>query len=54
MEANLTKAGFEIDYVEALTPELEAVNAFDQDIVLFIAAKLGNTRLIDNLVVKFA
>ncbi len=54
MEANLTKAGFEIDYVEALTPELEAVNAFDQDIVLFIAAKLGTTRLIDNLVVKFA
>ncbi len=54
IEANLTKAGFEIDYVEALTPDLEAVNAFDQDIVLFIAAKLGNTRLIDNLVVKFA
>lgn len=54
IEANLTKAGFEIDYVEALTPELEAVNAFDQDIVLFIAAKLGTTRLIDNLVVKFA
>ena len=54
IEANLTKAGFEIDYVEALTPELETVNAFDQDIVLFIAAKLGTTRLIDNLVVKFA
>ena len=54
IEANLMKAGFEIDYVEALTPDLEAVNAFDQDIVLFIAAKLGNTRLIDNLVVKFA
>lgn len=54
IEANLTKAGFEIDYVEALTPDLEAVNVFDQDIVLFIAAKLGNTRLIDNLVVKFA
>ena len=54
IEANLTKAGFEIDYVEALTPDLEAVNAFDQDIVLFVAAKLGNTRLIDNLVVKFA
>ena len=54
IEANLTKAGFEIDYVEALTPDLKAVNAFDQDIVLFIAAKLGNTRLIDNLLVKFA
>ena len=53
IEANLTKAGFEIDYVEALTPDLEAVNAFDQDIVLFVAAKLGNTRLIDNLVVKY-
>ena len=54
IEANLMKAGFEIDYVEALTPDLEAVNVFDRDIVLFIAAKLGNTRLIDNLVVKFA
>ena len=54
IEANLTKAGFEIDYVEALTPDLEAVNAFDQDIVLFVAAKLGNTRLIDNLVVKYS
>lgn len=54
IEANLTKAGFEIDYVEALTPDLEAVNVFDRDIVLFIAAKLGNTRLIDNLLVKFA
>lgn len=54
IEANLTKTGFEIDYVEALTPELEAVNAFDQDIVLFIAVKLGTTRLIDNLVVKYS
>nr|WP_298890804.1 pantoate--beta-alanine ligase [uncultured Acinetobacter sp.] len=54
IESNLTKAGFEIDYVEALTPDLEAVNVFDRDIVLFIAAKLGNTRLIDNLLVKFA
>ena len=54
IEANLTKAGFEIDYVEALTPDLEAVNVLDRDIVLFIAAKLGNTRLIDNLLVKFA
>ena len=54
IEANLTKAGFEIDYVEALTPDLEAVNEFDQDIVLFVAAKLGNTRLIDNLVVKYS
>ena len=54
IEANLTKAGFEIDYVEALTPELDAVDVFDRDLVLFIAAKLGNTRLIDNLLVKFA
>ncbi len=54
IEANLTKAGFEIDYVEALTPELHAVDVFDRDLVLFIAAKLGTTRLIDNLVVKFA
>lgn len=47
----LIAAGFEIDYVEARSPALEKVAAFDQDIVLFVAAKLGKTRLIDNLTV---
>jgi len=49
----LSAAGFEIDYVEARTPELQKIETFNQDVVLFIAAKIGQTRLIDNLQVKF-
>lgn len=48
----LTDAGFIVDYVEARTPELHKIEQFEQDIVLFVAAKLGETRLIDNLQVK--
>src|SRR5690606_20397415 len=49
IKQKLTQAGFIVDYVEARTPELQDIEAFDQDVVLFVAAKLGNTRLIDNL-----
>ena len=52
MKQKLTQAGFIVDYVEARTPELQKIEAFDQDVVLFVAAKLGTTRLIDNLQVK--
>ncbi len=52
IKQKLTQAGFIVDYVEARTPELQDIEAFDQDVVLFVAAKLGNTRLIDNLQVK--
>lgn len=48
----LTDVGFEIDYVEARTLDLQKVDTFNQDVVLFIAAKIGQTRLIDNLQVK--
>lgn len=51
---SLAQAGFVVDYVEARTPQLQRVESFDQDVVLFVAAKLGNTRLIDNLVVKYS
>ena len=52
MKTTLQTVGFEIDYVEARTPTLQTIETFNQDIVLFVAAKLGNTRLIDNLQVK--
>ncbi|MCK7608125.1 pantoate--beta-alanine ligase [Acinetobacter portensis] len=50
--STLTQAGFVIDYVEARTPELQKIEEFNQNIVLFIAAKIGTTRLIDNLQVQ--
>ncbi|MFV5490446.1 pantoate--beta-alanine ligase [Acinetobacter sp. ASP199] len=50
----LTDAGFVVDYIEVRTPELQKINEFNQDLVLFIAAKLGKTRLIDNLQVKYS
>jgi pantoate--beta-alanine ligase len=51
---DLVAAGFEIDYVEARTPMLQTIDQFDQDIVLFVAAKLGKTRLIDNLQISYS
>ena len=48
----LTQAGFIVDFVEARTPELQKIEAFNQNVILFVAAKLGTTRLIDNLQVK--
>ncbi|AOA59170.1 pantoate--beta-alanine ligase [Acinetobacter larvae] len=53
LRKSLTDAGFVIDYAEARSPQLQTVTAFDQDIVLFVAAKLGNTRLIDNLQIRY-
>ncbi len=52
MKQQLTQADFVVDYVEARTPDLKPIAEFNQDLVLFVAAKLGNTRLIDNLQVK--
>lgn len=54
IRANLTDAGFVVDYIEARSPSLQKIDQIDQDVVLFIAAKLGKTRLIDNLQVKYS
>lgn len=52
IKQQLTEAGFVVDYVEARTPDLKPIDEFNQDLVLFVAAKLGTTRLIDNFQVK--
>lgn len=53
VKQRLTQVGFVVDYVEARTTNLQKVDAFNQDIVLFVAAKLATTRLIDNLQIKY-
>lgn len=53
ISTELTRAGFVVDYVEARQPNLQPIEEFDRDLVLFIAAKLGSTRLIDNLHINF-
>ncbi|WP_038344500.1 pantoate--beta-alanine ligase [Acinetobacter sp. A47] len=53
ISTQLTQAGFVVDYVEARQTNLQPIAQFDQDIVLFVAAKLGTTRLIDNLQIDF-
>ena len=53
ISTELTRAGFVVDYVEARQPNLQPIEEFDRDLVLFIAAKLGSTRLIDNLQINF-
>jgi pantoate--beta-alanine ligase len=53
IKQTLTQAGFIVDYVEVRALDLEKIETFNQDVVLFVAAKLGSTRLIDNLQVKY-
>ena len=53
IKAELSANGFDVEYVEARTPTLQTVAQFNQNIVLFVAAKIGQTRLIDNLQVSF-
>lgn len=49
----LNSAGFNVDYVEVRQPNLQPVEIFNQDVVIFVAARLGETRLIDNLQVQY-
>ena len=47
--ARLREAGFEPDYLELRGADLEPVTSATRDAVLLAAARLGTTRLIDNL-----
>lgn len=53
ISTELTQAGFVVDYVEARQTNLQPIAQFDRNVVLFVAAKLGTTRLIDNLHINF-
>ena len=49
-KAELERAGFEVDYLELREiSTLPRVDNMDQDCALFVAARLGETRLIDNI-----
>jgi len=49
----LTKVGFELDYFDIRrSDDLELASAKDSHLVIAVAAKLGSTRLIDNITVK--
>jgi pantoate--beta-alanine ligase len=46
----LEQAGFTVDYLELRElSTLQLVENVDQDCALFVAARLGDTRLIDNI-----
>jgi pantoate--beta-alanine ligase len=46
----LERAGFTVDYLELRElATLQLVDRMDQDCALFVAARLGETRLIDNI-----
>lgn len=49
---HLAACGFEMDYLEVRTPDLQQATHLEQDLIVLVAAKLGKTRLIDNLLIK--
>jgi len=50
IRARLENSGFEVDYLEMRSSTLAAITANSRgEMVALVAAKLGNTRLIDNL-----
>lgn len=48
-KTHLTKCGFVPDYVEVRSQDLKKPENHDTDLVILVAARLGKTRLIDNL-----
>ena len=54
-KTNLAAAGWVVDYIEVRHADsLDIAHAGDQDLVILAAARLGNTRLIDNVEVHLA
>ncbi len=49
---HLAACGFEVEYLEIRTPDLQQATHLAQDLIVLVAAKLGATRLIDNLFIK--
>jgi len=50
IRAGLENSGFEVDYLDVRSARLDAINTgASGEMVALVAAKLGNTRLIDNL-----
>ena len=50
---NLVQAGFEVDYLELRAlADLRLIDSITEDCALFVAARLGQTRLIDNIQIK--
>ncbi len=48
-KAHLAKCGFQPDYLEVRAQDLESAEADTRDLVILVAARLGSTRLIDNI-----
>lgn len=53
-QGHLAKCGFTPDYLAIHRQDLAAASADDQALVILVAAKLGSTRLIDNLAFEVA
>ena len=51
--ANLKQAGWQVDYVEIRHADnLQVAHVGDSELVVLAAARLGNTRLIDNIEIR--
>ena len=54
-QKTLTEAGFSVDYFAIRrTRDLQPATAEDNDLALLVAARIGKTRLIDNMTVRLA
>jgi pantoate--beta-alanine ligase len=51
---HLKKCGFDPDYVDIRRQDLGSAGPEDRQLVILVAARLGSTRLIDNLAFEFA